>query len=363
MLLAAVLLGSLGAMAQSGNNEPLKGDVNEDGTIDVADITAVIKIMKDGGGTVAVGDYFYLGTTEPTAVNYKTLPGVVTSYTSIDEAIGATATVEAGETLYMLCPTTWMQGKNVIVEDKNGETIIFSDVKDEVTISGYTIYRTQIWNEASTITLKLPTPVATTGDCSNVTKNTATVSCTYENVPESGVCGVEYTWNDGSAKQSIGSSNGTQSITLSGLTPGTSYTYCAYIEANGQTYYGGNKSFTTELPDITGTWICTQKNSDGSEGDRWTITLNSNGKGQANNGSSTYNNVEWSIGTGGTVSICIVLYLYSTGLGGYCIQNFHGTVVDLNNPTRIEGTGAWNMGNSVVDRWNYTTFVMTRSQQ
>ena len=154
MLLAAVLLGSVSAMAQSGNNEPLKGDVNGDGTVDVGDITAVIKIIKDGGGAVTVGGYFYLGTTEPTAASYKTLPGVVTFYTSIDEAIGATATVEAGETLYMLCPTAWMQGKNVAVEDGNGETINFSDEKDDVTISGHTIYKTQVWNETSTITLK-----------------------------------------------------------------------------------------------------------------------------------------------------------------------------------------------------------------
>ena len=35
MLLAAVLLSSVSAFAQSGNNEPLKGDVNEDGTVDL----------------------------------------------------------------------------------------------------------------------------------------------------------------------------------------------------------------------------------------------------------------------------------------------------------------------------------------
>ncbi|MBR6031710.1 MAG: hypothetical protein IKP36_07100 [Bacteroidaceae bacterium] len=46
-LLAAVLLGSLGAFAQSGNNEPMRGDVNGDGIIDVADIVSVIKIMRE----------------------------------------------------------------------------------------------------------------------------------------------------------------------------------------------------------------------------------------------------------------------------------------------------------------------------
>ena len=47
MLLAAVLLGSASAFAQSGNNEPLKGDVNGDGKVDVADIVAIIEIIKN----------------------------------------------------------------------------------------------------------------------------------------------------------------------------------------------------------------------------------------------------------------------------------------------------------------------------
>ena len=49
MLLAAVLLSCASTMAQ---NSPLKGDVNGDGTVDVADLTAIIKIMKDAGGAV-----------------------------------------------------------------------------------------------------------------------------------------------------------------------------------------------------------------------------------------------------------------------------------------------------------------------
>ena len=154
MLLAVVLLGCVSAMAQSNNIDPQKGDVNGDGIVDVADINAILKIMRDGGGTVTVGGYFYLGTTKLTAANYKTLPGAVTSYKSIDEAIGTTAMVKAGETLYLLCPTVWMQKKQVAIEDKNGGTINFTDEKDNVTISGYTIYKTQVLNISSTVTLK-----------------------------------------------------------------------------------------------------------------------------------------------------------------------------------------------------------------
>ena len=57
-LLAAMLLVSAGAFAQSGET-PLKGDVNEDGKVDVADINAVIAIMKNGGGTSEAPTYYW----------------------------------------------------------------------------------------------------------------------------------------------------------------------------------------------------------------------------------------------------------------------------------------------------------------
>ena len=72
MLLAAVLL-SASAFAQSGNNGTLKGDVNNDGTVDVADINAVIEIMKNGGGTGEETKYYwYVGQTQPTSMTSVT---------------------------------------------------------------------------------------------------------------------------------------------------------------------------------------------------------------------------------------------------------------------------------------------------
>ena len=70
-LMAAMLLMSVCMFAQSDNNEPLKGDVNEDGKVDVADIVAIIEIMKNGGGTSdeTTYYYYYAGWTLPTASN------------------------------------------------------------------------------------------------------------------------------------------------------------------------------------------------------------------------------------------------------------------------------------------------------
>ena len=152
MLLAAVLLSCASTFAQSGNNGALKGDMNGDGRVDVADITAIVDIVMKGEA-----GYFYLGTTQPKAENYQTIPGVVASYMSIGEALGTTASVAAGETLYMLCPAGWMKGENVIIEDEDGNSVSFSDDVDNVTISGYAIYKTQTWNDAATIMLKAST--------------------------------------------------------------------------------------------------------------------------------------------------------------------------------------------------------------
>ena len=150
-LLAAMLLTVISAFAQS--NAPLKGDVNGDGRVDVADIANIIDIMAKGEA-----GYFYFGTVRPTAENYTSLPGVVGSYTSIAEASGATATIAVGETLYMLCPASWMEGKTVEIEDEAGNPISFLEEKDVVTISGYVIYRTQVLNDEKNVVLKTGDP-------------------------------------------------------------------------------------------------------------------------------------------------------------------------------------------------------------
>ena len=151
-LFITALVLNVNVFAQSETTEQIKGDVNGDGIVDVADIAAIISIMKKGQG-VAVPNYFYLGTTQPTAENFKTLPGVVATYTSIDEAVGATASVAAGEMLYMFCPTTWLEETNVVLGDQAGKLVDFSDDIDDATISGFVIYKTQVWNEANEITL------------------------------------------------------------------------------------------------------------------------------------------------------------------------------------------------------------------
>ena len=83
MLLAAVLL-SASAFAQSEGTGTLKGDVNEDGVVDVADINAVIEIMKNGGGTGEETKYYwYIGQTKPTNLSSDPIVTNVSDYSSI----------------------------------------------------------------------------------------------------------------------------------------------------------------------------------------------------------------------------------------------------------------------------------------
>ena len=77
-LMAAMLLMSVCAFAQN-NNTPLKGDVNEDGKVDVADIVAILKIMKDAGGTAGETTYYwYAGQTDPSTMT--SISPIVTDY-------------------------------------------------------------------------------------------------------------------------------------------------------------------------------------------------------------------------------------------------------------------------------------------
>ena len=83
---AMMLLVGTTAMAQSGDTQTsktteteLKGDVNNDGVVDVADIAAVIAVMHEQG-TVETQYYWYVGQTNPASMT--SISPVVTDNTS-----------------------------------------------------------------------------------------------------------------------------------------------------------------------------------------------------------------------------------------------------------------------------------------
>ena len=103
---AMMLLVGTTAMAQSGDTKTsktteteIKGDVNNDGVVDVADIAAVIAVMHEQG-TVGTPYYWYAGWTEPTAENIGDC--VKETYPS---AKGSTTMNPAGKTSATLAGT------------------------------------------------------------------------------------------------------------------------------------------------------------------------------------------------------------------------------------------------------------------
>ncbi|MBR6892303.1 MAG: hypothetical protein IKN15_03605 [Bacteroidaceae bacterium] len=162
-LLAAMLL-SASAFAQSGNNEPLKGDVNGDGKVDVADINAIIKIMKDGGGTSEETIYYsYVGTDTSSklvdidtgalksdiATQIKTMSGVKT-YTSIPSSLTTGETIVANSYVYVIAPTSTLNNATTYLVNQSNMNIA-TETLGTFTIESieYTVKSTP--SEASTV--------------------------------------------------------------------------------------------------------------------------------------------------------------------------------------------------------------------
>ena len=144
-LFAAMLLTSVCAFAQSEDDEPLVGDVNGDGVVDIADVVAVLKIMKDGGGTSGgpVVYYWYVGTEDPmtmTAITnpipgtgpetaslgpgWRTIGTTLPTY-SIDNQLwnndNAIRITETKSTIYVALPSDQIKERNEILAPPNND--------------------------------------------------------------------------------------------------------------------------------------------------------------------------------------------------------------------------------------------------
>lgn len=137
MCLAAMLLMSVCAFAQSGN-QPLKGDVNEDGKVDVSDIVAVVNIILNGGSTPqpAVTYYFSVGTTAPTASNYTTVNGATTTIPT--EPVVFWNNSGAKSNVYVLVPSN----KTITIVDASLQSPYAFSEDTSVTIANHKVYKT-----------------------------------------------------------------------------------------------------------------------------------------------------------------------------------------------------------------------------
>ena len=142
MLLAVILLGSASAFAQSGSDTPIKGDVNGDGVVDIADIAAVIDIIKNGQNQPTY--YWYVGTTKPTSLSQAS---IVTSYPAEQ-----TYTNNSGAKSHIFVLTN--SDKNLTFINPELNAPVDQLAVDTTTIPGYKIFETAV-GTANTKSIKI----------------------------------------------------------------------------------------------------------------------------------------------------------------------------------------------------------------
>ena len=136
------------------------------------------------------------------------------------------------------------------------------------------------------------TPACSTGECVNVTDKTATVRCTYENVPQSATCGIVLSSDEGTLNFATDYKDGEYDIRLPNLKPSTAYSYYAYIGYDGKTIKGNVQSFTTKPVDLSGTWTL---NIDGEDKVRTLILTEGGGVIETEDVNESFNGGSWTV--------------------------------------------------------------------
>lgn len=198
-----------------------------------------------------------------------------------------------------------------------------------------------IYGEVNDFPLNYYSPVATTGECNDNDDHSVTITCTYENVQEGGICGIEFKWDGGSMKHEIGLVNGVREEIINGLSQGVSYNYRAYIEVEGETFYGEWMYFkkATKAPELTGTWKCTIIDWTESVMEEPILEFSSNGDVKISGSSQTPENIigKWSGSEDGSVSIYFS-YIETYGRTSFYYSEYYSGKVDVfSNPSVIEG--------------------------
>lgn len=214
--------------------------------------------------------------------------------------------------------------------------------------------KTYYGDEKTFTTLK---PSCVTGACASKTQTSAVLTCNYRNIAGDCECGVAVV-EEGTGNEKLfptTANEGERQISVSGLEPCTAYSYYAYVNFGGEIIKGEAKTFTTELPDISGVWNCRETRT--SKTYTYTITLNADGTATSSEFSSAASS-SWSFSTNGSVSIkirTISTITHASWTDWKCKVN------DVKNPTEITGSrqdgNANQIGSFTGDAW---PVVMTR---
>lgn len=178
------------------------------------------------------------------------------------------ADIPAATVHYKKKGSTWKQtapriiSDNILYEDIVGNlnygtyefrVIVYPSVfMDHPLLQQYYGFKTKIFS------LEILQPDCKTGEVSDITSNSVIISCTFEHLPDYGLCQVILSsWYDGERTVQAEYKEGEQSVEISDLQPNTTYSYWASIDYEGGPVNGEVKEFTTkELERPTpGRWV------------------------------------------------------------------------------------------------------------
>ena len=218
--------------------------------------------------------------------------------------------------------------------------------------------------EGESKSFKVGHPACSIEEAYAITDKSATVDCHFSDLPEGSACYVRVSCNDGGIQRvSCSATEGKQSVQLSGLIPNTMYICQPIVEFHGKEYPADNTiDFTTDLPDISGTWTCKEthykfNNANYPYYTTYTITLNEDGSVSWSNSSKIISG-SWTFSKNGNVELEIMDVATQTANSG---KKWRGNVDSLDNPQKITGyTNRWNYNQNGFFDGDAVEFEMTR---
>lgn len=194
-------------------------------------------------------------------------------------------------------------------------------------------------------------PSCSTISLVSTTDKSAVVKCSYNNIYNGIQCGVMVSSDNATMKVSTSNNDGEREISISGLQPATTYNYWAYIEVNGIPENGEVKSFTTNPPDVSGTWTCTEKyyfawdkNYENPQYKDYPVILGKDGTVSID-GKSDYVSSSWSYGANGRLTIKVMDMATSDFNSGFDINL---TADEAKNPKKFTGT---------INNWSFNSTI------
>lgn len=193
-------------------------------------------------------------------------------------------------------------------------------------------------------------PNCTTGGADCITEKSAIVKCTFSGA-EGFDCGAVISGDDKNTIFKASDTDGEKEIAISGLSPATTYNYWAFINVEGEPINGEVKSFTTNPPDISGVWNCTEeyylawdKNYEHPQYKTYSVSLNKDGTVTID-GKSDYARSAWSFTSDGKLLIAVMDMATTTFNSGFDISC---TVDNVKEPHKFTG---------IYNNWSFNSTI------